>query len=143
MKHIKYLDMFRICESKDLYSEIDRTEHETMMTDFLPSDFTVYEKSRLKEEFDKWEERFEISYKLGLGNKVYLRFGGRIFGREINIVKLEDGWYLLDIIPSDVQRISSKNHKPIEHFRKFYKCDQFDGLLHFLNDKMSEMIRLR
>ncbi len=135
--------MFRICENKDLYSEINRTEHETMVKEFLSSDFTVYEKSRLKEEFDRWGERFEIDYQLSLVNKVYLRFGGRIFGREVNIVKLVDGWYLLDIIPSDVQRISSKNHKFIEHFRKFYKCDQFDGLLHFLNDKMSEMIRLR
>ena len=157
---MKYLKRFN--ENKEgFYTEINQSEYDTMLKDINHSSFTPYEKSRMKDEFDTWGNRIEIEYFLGddskykepsnlyeyervlPGFKVKLNFGGRIFGKEVNIVKLEDGWYLLDIIPRDAPNFATRNNRTYESYRKYYKCDQFDGLLHFLNEKIKEVKKLR
>ena len=156
---MRYLSKFN--ENSSLYSEINSTQYRKLIDKYQPDDFTKYEKSRMIEEFNRLEKRNHIEYRIGdsstyrepkslyemenilPGNKVILKFGGRIFGKEINIVKIDEGWYMLDIIPRDAHTFATRNNRSYESYRKYYKCDQFDGVLNFLNDNLRELSKLK
>lgn len=152
MRWIKYF------ESSSFYTKLSVDEYNEFTNEYGPEKFTRYEKSRLKEEFDRWTN-MEISYIFGDSrhgdpknlkeymdnlseDKVRLMYGGRIFGKEINIGKRVDGWYVIDIIPRDAQTFASRNSRLYESYRKYYKCDQFEGVLSFIDNNLEKVSKL-
>ena len=133
---MKYLKLFE--DLNDFYSTIDYQEYNRMLSIFLPEKFSKYEIDKIKHILKIWEERKEVSELevASFGDICGFDFGGKILGHEIEIRKIRDGWYLLNSIPRDAYTFANRNKRSIESYRKFYKCDQFDGVLQYLKNEL-------
>lgn len=125
MKHIKLFESF-----KSLYKKVSKEEFLSYEKKLEP--FSNWEVSKLSSISKKWSVRRECELNIKSDNKIEINLGGRIFGKSIMIEKSRDDYFLVTTLPNDVYTFAGRNGKRIGHYRKYYICDQFDGLLSFL-----------
>lgn len=144
---MKYLKIFEEY-TKELFEEISQLESETLLHEYPCIPLSKFETDRMIQIFNRWKDRKDISYKIvnytdtNRPGSMYLEYGGRFFGHEVTITKLEDGWFLLDTIPRDAYTFAIRNNRTYESYRKFFKCDQFEGVISFLNNKFSTNVEV-
>lgn len=137
---MKHLRKFNEDSSSEFYTVIpNATEYNKLVEKYSPEQsFSTYEKNKIIGIIDTWDKgNKEVSYEFK-DTTFELMFGGRIFGHEYNIIKMSDDWFLIDTIPRDAYTFATRNHRSYESYRKFFKCNQFDGVLVFLNDKCNK-----
>lgn len=96
-----------------------------------------YDEKKMSDIFNIWKASKDIDFKFEQLNHLYLEFGGIYFGHEIEIYKMSDDWFLLTKISRDAYTFARRNNRTYESYRNFYKCDQFDGVLSFLENELN------
>lgn len=132
MKHLKKFN--ESINFDDYFKEITLVESQILLRDYNFEEFNKYELTKLYKIFDLWKSHKEIEYKIYDNNDLCLTYGGTYFGKEVSIRKLSDGWFLIDIIPRDAWTFARRNNRSYESYRKFYKCDQLEGIMAFLQE---------
>ena len=116
MKHLKNIKNF-----KDLYHKIDNGEYYRYITTWrskeLESSITDVEISKLK------DMGMVIDY-----NYPY-EVGFIKFGKKISIRKNNDDWFIVSL----ERNVKNMTNSDLQN-RKFYCCDQFDGLIKLIDD---------
>jgi len=134
MKHISKFNE----QSDNFYQKILIGEYNDMLEKYNSEDkFSPYEINKIDKICQSWKSKgteYQINPMSWILPRQHIRilFGGKIFGHEINIIKMMDGWFLIDVISRDAFTFARQNNRTYESYRKFYKCDQFDGVLNFL-----------
>ena len=126
---MKYLKLF---EHQDYYKKITRDEFFKMTDDDKLSEFDDYEISTVCDIFSNSEYRIINNTTMILTNIGIDKMNS------INITKAIDEYYLVFVALSDEERLRrnklNKAFTITENNPIRYRCDQFGGLLKFLND---------
>jgi hypothetical protein len=96
-----------------------------------PANFNKFEIGKLEQIFKTWKDVNMDKYKIE-NNHVFIEYGGKIFGHEINIRKFDEDWYFIDMIPRSAWEFAMRNSISVESYRTYYKADRFDTVLEFL-----------
>lgn len=131
---MRYLMRFESYSDPAEFEQISEEEWNYMITNYQSDDnFTDFEISKLDDIFKKWKNNriwFESRFR---GTNLTVKFKGEIFGETIGIDKLADGWFVVDIAPAHAYIFAQKNNRRVESYSKYYKCDQIEGIVKYLD----------